>query len=307
MVIRRKRRDWPRTVFIMVMLAWTIIHFLVFWVYVNANSFVLTFFKFNTSIAKYEWYGLTRFRNIFNDMILGQDPIIVNNLKNSLWCFPVQNFIILPLSFFSAYFLFKKVPFSSLFRIIFFIPSMLSIVVLAMSFKFMWDADFGPINNFLQKSFGINADWFSSMSPTAMPLVFTFGVWAGLGYNIVLLNGAISRLPQEVIEAAKLDGVGVTREMFQIVLPLVMPTVSTLFIIGTLGVFSYYLQPMLLCGTDGGVNGNTGTVALRVVYMTTNGQQEDAAAFGLFFSLVGIPFILLIKWAVNKLVPDVEY
>jgi len=306
-MLRRKRIDWPKHVFIVIMLAWAVIHFLVFWVYVNANSFVLTFFKFNTSTAEYEWYGLTRFENIFNDMILGKDRLVVQNLKNSLWCFPVQNFIILPLSYFSAYFLFKKVPFSNLFRVIFFIPSMLSVVVLAMSFKFMWNADFGPINNFLKNTFNLNVDWFSSMSPTAMPLVFTFGVWAGLGYDIVLLNGAISRLPQEVIEAAKLDGVGVTREMFQIILPLVMPTYSTLFIIGTLGVFSYYLQPMLLCGADGGVDGNTGTVALRVIYMTTNGQQEDAAAFGLFFSLIGIPFILLIKWGINKLVPDVEY
>lgn len=289
------------------MLAWAIIHFAVFWVYVNANSFVLTFFKFNTQTAKYDWYGLTRFGNIFKDMILGQDPIIVQNLKNSLLCFPVQNFIILPLSYLFAYFLYKKVAFSNQFRVIFFIPSMLSVVVLAMSFKFMWDADFGPINNLLKSSFGWKVDWFSSMSPTAMPLVFAFGVWAGLGYDIVLLNGAISRLPQEIMEAAKIDGAGIGREMLQIILPLVMPTYSTLFIIGTLGVFSYYLQPMLLCGQDGGVNGNTGTVALRVMYMTMSGQQEDAAAFGLFFSLIGIPFILLIKWGIEKLVPDVEY
>jgi len=289
------------------MLSWAVIHFLVFWVYINANSFVLTFFKFDTATATYKWNGLTRFENIFNDMILGQDRIVVQNLKNSLWCFPVQNFIILPLSYISAYFLFKKVPFSNFFRVIFFIPSMLSVVVLAMSFKFMWHSDFGPINNLLNKWFGWEVDWFSSMSPTAMPLVFSFGVWAGLGYDIVLLNGAISRLPQEVLEAAKLDGVGVFREMVQIILPLVMPTFSTLFMIGTMGVFSYYLQPMLLCGPDGGVNGNTGTIALRVIHMTTEGMQEDAAALGLFFSLVGIPFILFIKWLTGKLVPDVEY
>ena len=304
---RVKRIDWPKTVFLIVMLFWAIAHFCIFWLYVNLDSFRLTFFKFNTATAEYEWYGLTRFENIFNDMILGKDPLVVNNLKNSLWCFPVQNFIILPLSFFSAYFLFKKVPFSNFFRVVFFIPSMLSIVVLAMSFKFMWHADFGPISNFLKTKFSLDIDWFSSMSPTAMPLVFTFGVWAGLGYDIVLINGAISRLPQEIIEAGKLDGVGVTREMFQIILPLVMPTYSTLFILGTLGVFSYYLQPMLLCGAEGGVGGKTGTIALRVISMTTHGQHEDAAAFGLFFSLIGIPFILLIKWGVNKLVPDVEY
>ena len=83
-MVRRKKIDWPKHIFIIIMLAWAIAHFLIFWVYVNANSFVLTFFKFNTATAKYEWYGLTRFENIFNDMILGQDPLVVQNLKNSL-------------------------------------------------------------------------------------------------------------------------------------------------------------------------------------------------------------------------------
>ena len=184
---------------------------------------------------------------------------------------------------------------------------MLSVVVLAMSFKYMFNVDFGPISVFLSERFGIKEDWFSSMSSTAMPLVFTFGVWAGLGYDIVLLNGAMERVPQEIIEAAKLDGANIGTEMFRIVLPLTMPTISTLFILGSLGVFSYYLQPMLLCGTSGGVNGNTGTVALRVISLIEAGATEDAAAIGLFFSLIGIPFVLLIKRGINKLVPDVEY
>ena len=306
-VRRPRRKNSKKYWFIALMLLPTMLHFLIFWVYVNADAFVLTFFKFNTLSGNYEWYGFTRFITIFKEMILGENPIFHRNFINSLLCFPVQNFIILPLSFLFAYFLFKKVPLSNAFRIIFFIPSMLSIVVLAMSFKFMFNADFGPINNILNNWFGWEVDWFSSMSPTAMPLVFTFGVWAGLGYNVVLINGAMSRVPTEIFEAGKLDGVGWFREMFQIVLPLVMPTISTLFITGTLGVFSYYLQPMLLCGASGGANGNTGTVALRVMSMMQEGMTEEAAAFGLVFSLLGIPFILLIKWGIEKLVPDVEY
>ena len=303
----KKKANREKNLFITFMLAWSVLHFVVFWVYTNANTFFLAFFKFNTSTATYEWYGFTRFIKIFKDMILGEDFILANNLKNSLWCFPVQNFIILPLSFFSAFFLFKKVPFSNAFRVIFFLPSMLSVVVLAMSFKYMFNVDFGPISVLLSDRFGLKEDWFSSMSSTAMPLVFTFGVWAELGYDIVLLNGAMERVPQEIIEAAKLDGANIGTEMFKIILPLTMPTISTLFILGSLGVVSYYLQPMLLCGTSGGVNGNTGTVALRVISFIEAGATEDAAAIGLFFSLIGIPFVLLIKWGINKLVPDVEY
>lgn len=302
-----KKAKFQRTAFIILMLAWPVCHFLVFWLYVNLDTFRLTFFRFNTLTAEYEWYGFTRFELIWQDMILGADETIRNCFINSLLCLPVQNFIILPLSFFSAFFLYKKVPLAGVFRVVFFLPSILSIVVLTMSFKFMFNADFGPIKYIVESLFGVAPDYFSSMSPTAMPLVFTFGVWAGLGYDIILINGAISRIPEEVIESAKLDGVGLFREMFRIVLPLVMPTISTLFILGSLGVFGYYLQPMLLCGESGGVNGATGTIAMRVMSMMQSQDTENAAALGLFFSLIGIPFVLLIKWGMEKITPDVEF
>ena len=140
-----------------------------------------------------------------------------------------------------------------------------------------------------------------------MPLVFLFGIWAGLGYNAVLINGAIKRIPQEIFEAAKLDGVGLWREMVQMVLPLCMPTMTTLFIIGSMSIFGYYLQPMLLCGETGGVNGSTGTIALRVMQLMQGGDTESAAALGLFFSILGVPFVLFIKWFMEKITPDVDF
>ena len=303
----KRKRDWGETVFICLMLAYPLAHFLVFWLYVNFDTFRLTFFHFNTETAVYEWFGIERFKILFKDMFMGEDPMIQNNLRNSLICFPVQNFIILPLSFFVAFLLSKQLAGTSAYRVIFFLPSILSIVVLAMSYRFMFDADFGPINHALANVFGLDVDWFSSLSPTAMPLVFLFGIWAGLGYNSVLINGAIKRIPQEIFEAAKLDGVGLWREMFQMVLPLTMPTVTTLFIIGSMSIFGYYLQPMLLCGETGGVNGSTGTIALRVMQLMQGGDTESAAALGLFFSLLGVPFVLFIKWFMEKITPDVDF
>ncbi len=307
---RKKKNKIARydLIFVWLMLAWALIHFAVFWLYCNLNTFRLTFFRFNALTAKYEWYGLTRFVNIAKGMFGDTDIYLKNGLKNALWSFPVQVFIILPLSFFMAFFLFKKIPCSGAFRVIYFMPSILSVVVLAMVFRFQFNSEFGPLDSLIGKITGKETpDWFSSMSPTAMPLVFTFGVWAGLGYYIVLLNGAMQRLPQEVFEAAKIEGAGLWRECFSIVLPLIMPTYSMLFLTGSLAPFSYYLQPMLLCGETGGVNGATGTVALRVMSLMQGGFAEDAAAIGLFLSLIGIPFVLFIKWVLDKITPDVTF
>ena len=306
--VKKGKIHWKDLVFVWLMLAWALIHFAVFWVYCNLNSFRLTLFRFNTQTATYEWYGLTRFINVAKGMFGDSDVYLKNGLINSLISFPVQVFIILPLAFFMAYFLYKKLPGAGAFRVVFFLPSILSTVVLAMVFRYQFNSDFGSIDHLIRNLTGRETpDWFSSMSPTAMPLTFLFGVWAGLGYYVVLLNGAIQRLPSEIFEAGKIDGVTVWREMFQFVLPLIMPTYSMLFLTGSLAPFSYYLQPMLLCGPSGGVDGKTGTIALRVMSLMQNGATEDAAAIGLFMSLIGIPFVLLIKWITEKLTPDVTF
>lgn len=305
---KKQKTNWKDFAFIWLMLAWALIHFCVFWVYCNFSSFKLTLFRFNVQTAEYEWYGFTRFINVAKGMFGKSDPYLKHGLINALWSFPVQVFIILPFAFFMAFFLYKKIPFAGAFRVIFFLPSILSTVVLAMVFRYQFHSEFGPLDNIIGKLMGRDTpDWFSSMSKTAMPLTFSFGVWAGLGYYIVLLNGAMQRLPQDMFEAAKLDGVKLGRELFQFVLPLIMPTFSMLFLTGSLAPFGYYLQPMLLCGATGGVDGKTGTIALRVMSLMQNGATEDAAAIGLFFSIIGIPFVLFIKWILEKLTPDVTF
>ena len=304
---RPKGNSRSTKIFIVCMMAWPLLHFAVFWIYVNANTFYLTFFQWNPQIAEYEWYGFHRFQDILNSIFVTPDASIINYIKNSLWVFPVQNFIMLPLSFLLAFFLSKKMPAGGLFRVIFFLPSIISTVVLAKAYRYMFNSNFGPVDALVNAFFGSSPDWFDSMGNWAMPLIFFFTVWSGLGYKMLLLQGAIERIPQEIIEASALDGVPMHKELFSITLPLVLPTITTFFVTNTLAVFGYYMDPMLLGGESGGVNGSTGTVALRVTFLMQNGKAEDAAAFGLLFSIVGMPIILFIKWLMEKLTPDVEF
>ena len=298
------------TIFIILMLLWPLLHFLVFWVYVNANTFYLSFFRWDTQTAMYEWAGIDRFKVIIESIFVYPDANIINYLKNSGLVFLVENFIMLPLSLILAFFLSKKVPMSGFFRVVFFLPSIISSVVVAMAYKYMFDADFGPVNLLLTEIFGSTPDWFSSQSNTAMFMVFFFTVWSGLGYKMLLFQGAIERIPTEVMEVGKLDGIPLHKEFFKIVLPLVMPTITTFFVMNTLAVFSYYIHPLLLCGSSGGVNGSTGTIALYVFSKVENGSVDgvqDGAAFGLLFSLIGVPIILGIKKLLEHLTPDVEF
>ncbi len=302
---RAKRND---LIFVWGMLALPILHFLIFWLYINSNTIFMTFFRYNPNIQGYQWYGLNNFINLFEDMFLGGDPRTFNSMLNSLVIFPVNNFIILPLSFIAAYFLSKKIPLHNFFRVLFFMPSMISITVLALCYRSMFDTDHGPIFMLLNAVLGGKApDFLDATGGFAMPIAFSFAVWSGLGYNIVLLNGAISRIPEEILESARLDGISTTRELFNIVLPLSWGTISTLFILNSLSIFGWFLPPMLVISDTGGVNGKTSTIALYVYQLVNAGKGEEAAALGLMFSLIGIPFVFGVKWLMDKITPTIEF
>ncbi len=293
-------------IFIGLMLLWPLLHFAVFWVYTNAATFYLTLFRENVAQNTWEWCGLDRFKDILDSIFVNPNAQIVNYVKNSLLVFPIENFIMLPLSFVFAFFMAKKVPLTGFFRIIFFLPSILSIVVLTMAYKFMFDHEFGPITALVESICGERIGFFNTEEPIAMRMVFLFTIWSGLGYKMMVLQGAIERIPQELIEAGKVDGMSLATEFFQITLPFVMPNLTTFVVLNTCAVFTYYLHPFLIIGDSGGFEGSTGTVALEVFRLTNAREYENAAAFGLLFSIVGIPFILSVKWGMEKLTPDVE-
>ena len=95
-----------RALFIVGMLAIPVLHFLVFWVYVNVNTILISFQRFNVLLGEYEWYGIQRYTDYFRDIFMGGNPAMTKSFVNSLKIFPIQNFIFLPLSFFLAYFFF---------------------------------------------------------------------------------------------------------------------------------------------------------------------------------------------------------
>jgi ABC-type sugar transport system permease subunit len=118
----------------------------------------------------------------------------------------------------------------------------------------------------------------------------------------------MQRVPTEMLESARIDGVGMVREFAQIIVPIIFPTISTLFIQGCTVVFTLFMQPMLL--TSGGPNNQTMTIAYYIVNQVKSGQPKnliDAATVGVFFSVIAIPVIFGIKWLLEKITPQVEY
>ena len=310
-LLGKKKKRNRNTLFISLMLLWPLLHFFVFTIYINVDTILLSMQKVDR-YGNYYFCGLDNFISLFNDFYLDSSINVLNKaFVNSLLFFPVSNLVLLPCSIVVAYFFFKKVAGTKIFRVIFFLPSIISVVVLTMVYKFMFNSSFGPVDQIF-KALNLGAlipagGWFGTPD-SSLALVYFYCIWSGIGYNVVLLQGAMSRVPYEVIESGMLDGIGIFREIVSVIVPMIFPTVSTMLIMGSTAIFTVFLQPMLLTGMEN-VNG-VKTIALLVVYYTKSGSETMkivAATLGVFMSLIGVPLVLSFKWALEKITPSVEY
>ena len=230
-ITKRRKKE---LIFISVMLFYPLLQFIVTWTFVNINSIVLAFqrisFEGDVSFA-----GLSNFAQIFNSpgstlTIWGNKiPNVLLILINSLSYALVSIFISLPLALISSYFLSKKMPLANVFRFIFFLPNIISVVALVYAFRMQLDSSAGLIYH-LFDSMGVKIN--DTQWPSTTLIVLCYCVWAGLGYNVLLLSGAIGRIPKELFESAQMDGAGSFKEFTKIMIPMIWPTIVTLIVLG---------------------------------------------------------------------------
>jgi ABC-type sugar transport system permease subunit len=305
-----RTRKFKKKLFITLGLLWPTAHFLVFVLYINADTILMSFQRFNVFKGEYMYAGIDNYKKLFQALNGYPSKTLLKSVVNSFLFLPWNVLVLLPLSLVAAYILYKKIIGHRIFRIIFFLPSVISIVVLTMMFKFSFDSSIGIVNPLLSfLGWGDlipKGGWFGNAA-SAFPMVLFYCLWVGIGYNVVLATGAMVRIPSDVIESAKLDGIGFFREFRSITIPMVSPTINTLIVTGSAAVFTLFLQPQLL--TAGGPDNSTFTIAY-VINELVRGPSADlnyAATIGVFFTLIGVPFILGLKALVGKILPDVEY
>lgn len=296
---RLTKRKVHRGIFIGGMLSVALVNFAVFWVYVNIDS-ILMAFQLETRLDTV--WSLDNFRRFFDEFTQPQFEWMIA-LRNTMLLFLVGTCLCLPLTFVFAYFMFKKVPFSKFFRVMFYLPSLISAAVLIGIFKYTF-AISGPVNELLSIITGseVRIEFLTS-ADYAMSTMLLYCIWTGFGGNIVLLTGALYRVPIDVLEYARLDGVGYVRELFQIIIPMIWPTLSTMLIFNVSGMLGNQGPALLM--TDGQYE--TTSFGLAMYHYVMGNQYNYPAAIGLCMTAVGFPITLLVKWVLDKIFPDVEY
>ena len=289
---------WSGIIFAATFLAFPILQFIVFYLGVNVKSWISAF-QLEKFKGGYDW-SLIHFQSFFDDLKvpLSQTTVMI---KNTFVTFGVYDFISLPLCVFFSYVLYKKVAASSFFRVVFYFPSLLSIVALALVFYFTVETK-GPIAKvFYDLNLGYPSPF--GRASSAFTWVMLFCVWSGFGYSIVLFSGSIARLPVDIFESAKIEGCSMAREFFTIVVPLLAPTISTLFILNFAAAFGMWAPVQLL--TSGG--NDTVTIGFYIFSQTKNSNYNYPSAVGLLVSAIVVPVVLILKAVSSKFVEEVTF
>lgn len=292
-------------VFIIVMLLYPLIRFGIMWGYVNIRSLYVSFTRYDLMTDSNIFAGFLQYQLLFRR--LATDEYTQHTLITSSLYFVVTCGISLPLSILFAYLLFKHVPGAAVYRVIFYLPSILPIAVLTMTFKYSFGSS-GYVDQLLHM-IGIQdlPLWWGDSTVTPI-MVFVYCIWAGLGLNIVLFSGAMSRVPKEILEYNRLEGVGFARELVQVMIPCIWPTFVTTFMLGMTSVLTVYLQPYFLMDSATTTPFNTCTISLYIFNnYSSPAQAPYLAAFGLFCSAIFVPIVLGTRWFLNRFFKDVGY
>ncbi len=185
-------------------------------------------------------------------------------------------------------------------RVIYFIPSAISITVSGLLFYFIYEPNIGMLNSALG-FLGLDAlaqPWLGQES-TAMFGIIAMSQWQGFGYSALLFTVAIQRIPTELYEAAQIDGVGPFRRFFTITLPLVREMSGLMMIVTISGAFQVFNEVMVM--TSGGPNNSTqvlGTWLYRNGFVRNDFGYAAAIAVVIFLLSLGIGLAQL--WYTRK-------
>jgi ABC-type sugar transport system permease subunit len=268
-----------------------ILYFLVFTSFPLIFSIILVFHKWNI-ITPMEWIGLRNFARLFQDVLFFKS--IINTLIFLLIHIPAQIVVALVL----ALLLNQPIRARGFFRAIFFMPVVVSGVVITILWQQLYAYETGLLNVVLSKiglpriPWLISPDW-------AMPSIALMATWKNVGLYIVLFLVGLQNIPQYLYEAAAIDGARPLQRFFYITLPALNNTIVLVVILSTIGGFSLFIEPFVMTG--GGPMNSTLSAMLYIYNQAFYfGHMGYAATLGFFYALLVLGVILLQRKIIER-------
>jgi|SRR5215207_3472549 len=291
--LRQMRKNWSAYLF----LAPGLIHFAIFTLFAVGFAFYISFHEWNIIRPEKPFLGWDNYLRLFEDKRFHRS--VINTLT-----FMVG----VPLNLMSglavALLLNTKVRGQAIFRAMFYLPVVTPLVVSSIIWKWVYQGDYGLLNYYLLKLGIIQEKIFWLADPDlALPALIIMGIWGGTGATMVIYLAGLQSIPEEMYDAAKVDGANAWQRLFYITIPLLRPTTFFLFVTGVIGAFQIFTEVYIM--TNGGPLNRTTTIGY---YLYVNAFREldmgyaTAMAFALFAMIFGFT---LLQWKFTR--GDVEY
>ena len=287
------RSNSKRTAFLLLCVAPAVILFAIFMVWPTFNVFRLSLYQRSTFNPNETFIGLKNFE------MLMRDATFIRSMQNMLLLIVMVTVFTMATALLFAYILTREnLKGQDFFRIVFYIPNILSVVVISGIFSAIYDVDKGLLNSILNL-FGRDGILWKGEQHVITSLVIAM-VWQAIGYYMVMYMASMSAVPGSLYESAGLDGADRVTQFFQITIPLIwtnIRTTLTFFVISTINMAFLFVSAM----TGGGPN-NASNVTLLYMYNQKNlgGGYGYAMAIGVVIFLVSFGLSALVNKATER-------
>lgn len=267
--------------------------FLGFFIYVPlVQNFYNSFFDFSVFSKTKEFVGFGAFHQLLQDKVIL--TAFFNNIKYAIISVIFQVMFALVLATILEDKLFRRI--APTLRVIYFIPVMISISVIALLFNFIYNPQMGLLNSFLQL-IGLDnlaMPWLGNAT-TTIYAVIAMSQWQSIGFITMLFIVAIQKIPKDLYEAAEIDGAGKVRKFFNITVPQVKETMFVNTLITITGSMLVFNEPYILTGGGPGYSSMTLSVHMYQQGFVKDNMGYASAIATLIFVLTAIFAIIQIK------------
>jgi multiple sugar transport system permease protein len=289
-VSKWEKRDWiaaylfiaPVTLGLLIFYIWPFIQNIWF-SFNDVNKFNMTTFV-----------GLQNYIDMFHDNEVWKT--FGNTLKYVLVTVPVG----LCLSVFLAALLNSKIKGASIYRTIYFLPSVTMSAAVAMVWKWIYNEQMGILNSIIKKLGGEGHGWLTD-SKTALFMVMIVGLWMTVGYNMIILLAGMQGISKTYYEAAALDGAGELQKFFQITVPLLTPTIFFVMVTSVISGFQVFDVVYMMIGKTSPAYESTQTVVMLFYRQAFDyGHKGYAAAISILIFAVIMLVTAIQLWGQKK-------
>lgn len=268
----------------------------IFYFGVNFQSILMSFQTYSTVKNVFSWDPQANVLKFFDEV---KTPNFWMMVRDSLVVWICTQLAGTVLALFFSFYIYKKRTLAKLFKFVLFLPSIIPGLLLVLIFKFFMDS---AIPAFMIKD-GVLPPGLLTNSRTYFWIITAYTVWISFGAQVLVYSGAMEQIPQEMLEAGKLDGTTPFREFISLVVPSILPTVTTFVIVGVATIFTnqnnlYSFYGDNLIGTDQ-------TIGYYLYYLVSSsgtGMSKYcyASFLGLVSTCVAVPLTFLVRKVLER-------